>query len=172
MCWALIFKGHTFFMHTKVIQSCRFTSVYITFYWTPGVKGCVHYLNKRSTSPTYILYQLNEQKISYHIFFSLTHCRFQKKASRQQSASFPLPTLCLWNLLRENRGKPIFSQLSNCITYCNAYTNSASTVTELLSIILRNKILKAIVYLIKKYLFSRISCKNIFYSFIRNFLNK
>lgn len=87
MCWALIFKGHTFFMHTKVIQSCRFTSVYITFYWTQGVKGCVHYLNKRSTSPTYILYQLNEQKISYHIFFNLTHCRFQKK----QAASNPHP---------------------------------------------------------------------------------
>ena len=87
MCWALLFKGHTFFMHTNVIQSCRFTSVYITFYWTPGVKGCVHYLNKRSTSPTYILYQLNEQKISYHIFFNITHCRFQKK----QAASNPHP---------------------------------------------------------------------------------
>ena len=38
------------------------------------------------------------------------------------------------------------SQLSNCTMYWNAQTNPASTVTEPLSIILKNEILKASIF--------------------------
>ena len=46
------------------------------------IKGCVHYLNRCTTSPMYILYRLkakNELTITYYIFFYLTHCHFCKR---------------------------------------------------------------------------------------------
>ena len=74
-------------------------------------KGCVCYLNRYTTSPTYILYQLNEKKMSFQSLitspFTITIAIF-KKGSCEQSVSFPQATLCLQNLERENRGKPAF----------------------------------------------------------------
>ena len=47
-------------------------------------------------------------------YFTLSIAIFEKGAS-QQSETFPQATLCLWNLQRENRGKPAFNQFSNFI---------------------------------------------------------
>ena len=61
------------------------------------VKGCVRYLNRCTTSPTYILYQLNEKNeltITYHVFSGLKHCHFLKRRLPATS-SFPQTTLCL-----------------------------------------------------------------------------
>ena len=73
-------------------------------------KGCVCYLNRCSTSPTYILYQINEKNeltITYHIFFDLRHCHFLIRRL-PATAYFPQTKLCLWNLQQENQGKPVF----------------------------------------------------------------
>ena len=72
-------------------------------------KGCVRYLNRCTTSPTYILYQLNEKmSLQSLILFSLTlNIAIFKKGARQQRHLFHKPR-CLWNLQRENRGKPAF----------------------------------------------------------------
>ena len=46
------------------------------------LKGCVHYLNRCTTSPTYILHQLNEKNeltITYDICFYHKHCHFWKR---------------------------------------------------------------------------------------------
>ena len=52
----------------------------LTSYEQP-LKGCVCYLNRCTTSPTYILYQLNEKKwaYTYHICFYHKHCHFWKR---------------------------------------------------------------------------------------------
>ena len=110
----------------------------------------LYYLNKYTTSPTYVLYYLNEKNqltISYHIFFYLSIATFGKTPF-QQSTSFPQATLSLWNLQSQNQGKPVFSKLSNCVTYLNAQTNPTFTVTELLSITLKSEPLK---YYLAKY---------------------
>ena len=74
--------------------------------------------------------------------FTLSITIFEKGAC-QQSTSFPQATSYLWNLQLENWGKLAFSQLSHYVTYWNVQTNPASTVTELLAIILKNEILTA-----------------------------
>ena len=90
-------------------------------------------------------------------FFNVSIAIFEKGAC-QQSASFPQATLCLWILQQEHRSTLAFSQLWNCVTYWNAQTRPAFTVPELLSIVLKNEILKASNF-INIRLFSRIFCK-------------
>ena len=59
------------------------------------VKGCVRCLNRCTTTPTYILYHLNEKKeltTTYDIFFDLKHCYFWKR-HLPGAAYFPQTTL-------------------------------------------------------------------------------
>ena len=66
------------------------------FILTSLIKGCVCYLNRCETSPTYILYQLNEKKKSLQSLIISAFTRsipiFEKVAC-QQSASIPQATL-------------------------------------------------------------------------------
>ena len=83
-----------------------------------------------------------KKSITYHIFFYFKHCYFLKKAL----VNNPLPfhkSCCVYEIYN---GKIEASQLSNCVMYWNAQRNPPSTVTELLSIILKNEIFKASIF--------------------------
>ena len=105
-------------------------------------KGCVRYLNRCKTSPTQILYQLREKNE-----LTISYYIF-----------FYLRHFHCWKF--------------SLATYWNALTNPASTVTELLSITLKNEILQKSIFYRKIFfdnlirLFSRKFCQNTFYSFI------
>ena len=65
--------------------------------------GCVRYLNRCVTSPTYILYRLNEKKWAYNRISSLTlNLDIFLKRRWPAAVSFPQTKQCLWNLQREN----------------------------------------------------------------------
>ena len=100
-------------------------------------KGCSCYLNRCTTSPTYILYQLNEKK---KIFFDLKYSIFKKVACQQLH---PLhKPLCVYEI--HNR-KIKASQHSNYVAYWNAQMNPASkikTIRLTVSFMLNTKIKK------------------------------
>ena len=70
--------------------------------------------------------------------------RLAKGACHSRIASNSRPFLWPRYFYQIYNGKIEKSQISNCVTYWNAQTNPTSTVTELLSITLKNEILKAI----------------------------
>ena len=90
-----------------------------------------------------------------------------KKRTCQESASFPQATQCLWNLKWQNQGKPAFSQPSNCVTYWNAQLNPTPMFTELLSIKLKNEILKASSKYILSEFFGKADFSHLFKVFYR-----
>ena len=80
-CWCPFLKTSALF-HKKIpflpnIECCpKFLEYTRTGFLN---KGCVRYLNSCTTSPAYILYQLNEKTevtITYHVFFYHYHCHF------------------------------------------------------------------------------------------------
>ena len=121
-----------------------------------------NYLNRCAASSMYVLYQPNEQKWADN---QLLHLFIFKKGVCQKSASFLQAKLCLWNLQRENWGKPAFIQLSNCMTYWNSKTNPTSQ--NYYPFYWKMKSSKQ-VYFINIRLLSRVLCRNRFYSFIKN----
>ena len=95
-----------------------------------NIKRCVHYLNRCTTSPTYILHQLNKKmSLQSLIISSLTlNIVIFQKSTCEQPHPFQKPR-CIYEIYNK---KIETNQLSYYVTYWNAQTNPASKINKII----------------------------------------
>ena len=111
-----------------------------------SLKGCVRYFNRCTTSPMYILYQLNE-KMSLESL-TISSFTFLEIALASNLHPFHQPRF-VYEIYNEKIETSQLLASFQIVTYWNAQTKQGgraeSTVTKLLFIILKNESLKAII---------------------------